>query len=66
MRAAAPELPFLVPGIGAQGGDLGASLRAGRDRNGRGLLINSSRDILHAPEPREAALRLRDAIAAGG
>ncbi len=65
VRAAAPELPFLVPGIGAQGGDLRAALRAGRDARGRGLLINSSRDILYAGDPREAALRLRDAIATG-
>ena len=62
VRAAAPELPFLVPGIGAQGGDLEASVRAGLDALGRGLLISSSREIIFAADPRAAALRTRDAI----
>lgn len=48
LRAAHPELPFLVPGIGAQGGDLDATLQAGLDAQGAGLLINSSRAILYA------------------
>lgn len=50
VRKAAPALPFLVPGIGAQGGDLEATIRAGLDAEGRGLLINSSRGILYAEE----------------
>jgi orotidine-5'-phosphate decarboxylase len=48
LRAAHPELPFLVPGIGAQGGDLEATLAAGLDAHGAGLLINSSRGIIYA------------------
>jgi orotidine-5'-phosphate decarboxylase len=48
LRAAHPELPFLVPGIGAQGGDLKATLTAGLDAKGTGLLINSSRAIMYA------------------
>jgi orotidine-5'-phosphate decarboxylase len=48
LRAAHPELPFLVPGIGAQGGDLEATLEAGLDAAGTGLLINSSRAIIYA------------------
>lgn len=48
LRAAHPELPFLVPGIGAQGGDLDATLAAGLDAGGAGLLINSSRGIIYA------------------
>ncbi len=48
LRAAHPELPFLVPGIGAQGGDLAATLAAGLDAAGAGLLINSSRAIIYA------------------
>ena len=43
VRAAAPDLWFLVPGIGAQGGDLQASLEAGLRPDGLGLLINVSR-----------------------
>jgi orotidine-5'-phosphate decarboxylase len=37
-----------VPGIGAQGGDVAATLRAGRTVRGDGLVINSSRAILYA------------------
>ena len=48
VRALAPQLPLLVPGIGAQGGDIGATLRAGCDASGLGLVINSSRAILYA------------------
>ena len=48
LRRAHPDLPFLVPGIGAQGGDLEATLAAGLDAHGSGLLINSSRGIIYA------------------
>ncbi|HEX7036947.1 MAG TPA: orotidine-5'-phosphate decarboxylase [Pseudomonadales bacterium] len=48
VRRVVGEMPLLVPGIGAQGGDLGAVLAAGLDRHGHGLLINSSRSILYA------------------
>jgi orotidine-5'-phosphate decarboxylase len=48
LRAAHPELPFLVPGIGAQGGDLNATLAAGLNAHGTGLLINSARAIMYA------------------
>jgi orotidine-5'-phosphate decarboxylase len=48
LRAAHPEVPFLVPGIGAQGGDLRATLEAGLDSSGRGMLISASRSIIYA------------------
>jgi orotidine-5'-phosphate decarboxylase len=48
VRALAPQLPLLVPGIGAQGGDVAATVRAGRNATGAGLVINSSRAILYA------------------
>lgn len=48
VRELAPGMPILVPGIGAQGGDLEATLKAGLDADGWGLLINSSRGIIHA------------------
>ncbi len=48
LRRAHPVLPFLVPGIGAQGGDLGSTLAAGLDSEGAGLLINSARGIIYA------------------
>jgi orotidine-5'-phosphate decarboxylase len=48
LRAAHPQLPFLVPGIGAQGGNLQATLAAGLDARGAGLLISASRSIIYA------------------
>jgi orotidine-5'-phosphate decarboxylase len=48
LRRAHPEVSFLVPGIGAQGGDLEATLEAGLDAHGAGLLISSSRNIIYA------------------
>jgi len=66
VRAAAPELPFLVPGSGAQGGDPAAAVRAGLDARGGGLLISSSRALAEAPDPAAAARALRDSIAAAG
>jgi orotidine-5'-phosphate decarboxylase len=67
LRQAHPDLPFLVPGIGAQGGDLDATLAAGLDAHGAGLLINSSRNIIYAgggspPAIRAAAAALHAAI----
>ncbi len=47
LRAACPEMPFLVPGVGAQGGDLKAVLRAGHTSDGP-VIVNSSRSILYA------------------
>lgn len=48
VRSVIGDMPLLVPGIGAQGGDLEATLRAGLTPAGWGLLINSSRGIIHA------------------
>jgi orotidine-5'-phosphate decarboxylase len=67
LRQAHPEVPFLVPGIGAQGGDLDATLAAGLDTRGGGLLINSSRNIIYAgggstKAIRDAATELHAAI----
>ena len=62
LRALAPELPFLVPGIGAQGGDVDAVVTAGLDANGGGLMIASSRAILFAPDPKAAARTLYEQI----
>lgn len=60
LRSAAPELWFLVPGVGAQGGDLEAALQAGLRKDGQGVLINVSRAISRAADPRKAAAELRD------
>jgi uridine monophosphate synthetase len=60
VRAAAPDLWFLVPGVGAQGGDLEAAMRTGLRPDGKGLLINVSRSLARAEDPASAAAGLRD------
>ena len=62
IRAIAGEMTLLVPGIGAQGGDIAAVIDAGLNSAGRGLIINSSRGIIFADDPARAAANLRDAI----
>ena len=69
VRALAPDMPLLIPGIGAQGGDIAAAVKNGCDARGAGILINSSRGILYASQDsdfaaaaRQATLTLRDAI----
>lgn len=61
-RAAAPTLWLLVPGIGAQGGDLQQTVEAARRADGLGFLINVSRSLSQANDPRAEAEHLRDAI----
>lgn len=56
------DLPFLIPGIGAQGGDLEGSVRAAWNGDQASCVINASRSILFAPDPRQAAQDLRDHI----
>ena len=73
MRAVAPTLPLLIPGVGAQGGDAVATVRAGwRALNGETvspIVVNSSRAILYASSAddfaqaaRREALRTRDML----
>lgn len=62
VRSAAPDLWFLVPGVGTQGGDLEAALQAGLRADGKGLLINVSRSVARSADPVRAAADLRDAI----
>jgi orotidine-5'-phosphate decarboxylase len=69
VRAIAPDLPLLVPGIGAQGGDIAATVRAGAAGDGLGLVVNSSRAILYASSgddfaeaARAEAQRTRDGL----
>ncbi len=69
VRACVGDMPLLIPGIGAQGGDIVATVQAGRDANGLGMMINSSRAILYASEANDwldaaerAARATRDAI----
>jgi orotidine-5'-phosphate decarboxylase len=69
VREMAPQLPFLIPGIGAQGGDLLKAVEQGPTADDVGPVINSSRGIIYASSgpdfgsaARTAALRLRDQI----
>jgi orotidine-5'-phosphate decarboxylase len=62
IRAIAPAIPFLVPGVGAQGGDVAEAVSAGLDAQGKVLLINSSRAIIFRNDPAAAARDLRDEI----
>ena len=62
IRAAAPNLWFLAPGVGAQGGELETALRAGLRKDGKGLLLPMSRSISRAENPGKAAAEIRDEI----
>lgn len=42
------EIVYLVPGVGAQGGDVEATVKAGQNASGKGIIINSTRDIIYA------------------
>ncbi|MFQ5874608.1 MAG: orotidine-5'-phosphate decarboxylase [Dehalococcoidia bacterium] len=69
VRGLCPELPILVPGVGAQGGDLEASVAAGVDSKGERAIFASSRQVLYASRgsdfvdaARNEAVKLRDQI----
>ena len=69
VRGIVGDLPLLVPGIGAQGGDIQATVEAGKTAGGAGLMISSSRAILYAGKgedfaaaSRQVAQETRDAI----
>ena len=62
IRAAAPDLWFLAPGVGTQGGELESTLRSGLRSDGKGLLIPMSRSISRAEKPGLAAAEIRDQI----
>ena len=71
VRSIIGDMPLLVPGVGAQGGDVAATVAAGKTADGTGMMINSSRAILYAKPlagesygeaARRVALETRDAI----
>ncbi|MEE3141454.1 MAG: orotidine 5'-phosphate decarboxylase / HUMPS family protein, partial [Chloroflexota bacterium] len=69
VRHLCPDMPLLIPGVGAQGGDLEEAVRLGTDEHGRRALINSSRGIIYASNGQDfaqaagrAAASLRDSI----
>ena len=58
----ATNLPFLLPGIGAQGGDVDAAVRAAWNGDGASCLVSASRSVLFADRPGDAARALKDQI----
>lgn len=62
IRAAVPDLWFLSPGVGAQGGELELALKSGLRVDGKGMLIPISRGISRAENPKLAAAEIRDEI----
>ena len=70
VRERCPSMPLLIPGVGAQGGDVAAAVRGGVDANGELAIISSSREVLYAFQDdgaggfaeaaRRAAVRVRD------
>jgi len=63
IREQHPDMPLLIPGIGAQGGDLELTVRYGVDRSGEKAIINSSRQILYASPGKDYAQAARQAAA---
>ncbi len=59
---AASRLPFLVPGVGSQGGDLEAAVRAAWNGDETSCLISVSRSVLYADDPGQQAAELKSAI----
>ncbi len=62
VREAAPDMWLLLPGVGSQGGDLEASLSAGLNDRGDGVIVTVSRGVSGAADPRKAAQEYRDRI----
>lgn len=70
VRRICGDMPILIPGVGAQGGDLEAAVKNGVDSDGRGILINVSRQVLYAGNDvrtfaraaRDTALQIRNSI----
>lgn len=62
IRSVVPDLPILIPGIGAQGGDLEKSVINGRDSQGGGIIISTSRAVIYAASVRESAQAFDSAI----
>ena len=61
VRAIVGDMPILIPGIGVQGGEVEATVTAGKDSRGWGMIINSSRSIIFASKENDFAQAAREA-----
>lgn len=69
IRELTGDMTFLVPGLGAQGGDVEATVKSGLNSEGKGIIVNSSRGIIYASDgddfasaARQATIELRDQV----
>ena len=62
VRRVVGDMPLLVPGVGAQGGDVAQAVAAGRDSRGTGLMISASRSVLYASNGDDFAQAARGAV----
>jgi len=60
LRGILPDLPFLLPGVGAQGADFKEVIKYGRTKMGTGMIINIGRDIIYAGEGKDFAQKIRE------
>ena len=60
LRNALPDIPFLVPGVGTQGGDLKEVVRFGRNKSGTGLLVNVGRDIIYTDNSKNFSEKIKE------
>lgn len=61
VRAIIGDMPILIPGIGSQGGEVAATVEAGKDSRDRGMIISASRSIIFASAGHDFALAARRA-----
>lgn len=62
IREVTGDMTFLVPGVGVQGGDVEQLVKAGKNSQNKGLIINSSRGIIFSDNPREEIIKLKEEI----
>lgn len=62
VREIVGDMPILIPGVGAQGGDVTQAVKAGLNSNKQGIIINSSRGIIFSDNPRQATVDLNQQI----
>jgi len=62
IREAVGDMTFLVPGIGTQGGDVEATVKAGLNGEGKGMIIHSAREVIFSDDPLKAARDLKNSI----